>query len=113
MRIGGMGDVEKLASAVGKYSRRSRKPAAIHNHIEMESPRIVFLHYWGVLARRLILPKGERRHSIRKRSERESSSGLLLDHQDSHFRPHQVGLRTKTGSVSAFDDLEIKGYNSK
>ena len=31
---------------------------AIHNHIEMESPRIVFLHYWGVgsttdLAKRL------------------------------------------------------------
>ena len=21
---------------------------AIHNHIETESPRIVFLHYWGV-----------------------------------------------------------------
>jgi hypothetical protein len=21
---------------------------AIHNHIEMESPKIVFLHYWGV-----------------------------------------------------------------
>jgi hypothetical protein len=21
---------------------------AIHNHVEMESPRIVFLHYWGV-----------------------------------------------------------------
>ena len=21
---------------------------AIHNHVEMENPRIVFLHYWGV-----------------------------------------------------------------
>jgi hypothetical protein len=35
---------------------------------------------------------------------------LLLDHHDSRFKAGQVGLWTKTDSVTAFDDLEIKGY---
>jgi Domain of Unknown Function (DUF1080) len=35
---------------------------------------------------------------------------LLLNHRDSRFRSGQVGLWTKTDSVTAFDDLEIKGY---
>ncbi len=38
---------------------------------------------------------------------------LLLDHRDSRFRSGQVGLWTKADSVTAFDDLEIKSYNSK
>src|SRR5437870_1978375 len=38
---------------------------------------------------------------------------LLLDHLDSRFRSGQVGLWTKSDSVTAFDDLEIKSYNSK
>jgi 3-keto-disaccharide hydrolase len=33
---------------------------------------------------------------------------LLLDHQDSRFKVGQIGLWTKTDSVTAFDDLEIK-----
>jgi hypothetical protein len=32
----------------------------------------------------------------------------LLDHQDSRFKAGQIGLWTKTDSVTAFDDLEIK-----
>jgi hypothetical protein len=38
---------------------------------------------------------------------------LLLDHRDSRFRSGQVGLWTKTDSVTAFDDLEVKGYPSR
>ena len=38
---------------------------------------------------------------------------LLLDHHDSRFRSGQVGLWTKTDSLTAFDDLEIRGYPSK
>ncbi len=38
---------------------------------------------------------------------------LLLDHLDSRFRSGQVGLWTKSDSVTAFDDFEIKSYNSK
>ena len=38
---------------------------------------------------------------------------LLLDHRDSRFRSGQVGLWTKADSVTAFDELEIKSYNSK
>ena len=38
---------------------------------------------------------------------------LLLDHHDSRFRSGQVGLWTKTDSVTAFDDLEIKGYPAR
>src|SRR5262245_44949608 len=38
---------------------------------------------------------------------------LLLDRRDSRFRSGRVGLWTKTDSVTAFDDLEIKGYKSK
>jgi Domain of Unknown Function (DUF1080) len=38
---------------------------------------------------------------------------LLLDHRDSRFRSGQVGLWTKADSVTAFDDLEIKGYKSQ
>jgi Domain of Unknown Function (DUF1080) len=37
---------------------------------------------------------------------------LLLDHRDSRFRSGQVGLWTKSDSVTAFDDLEIRGYQS-
>ena len=38
---------------------------------------------------------------------------LLLDHRDSRFRSGQVGLWTKTDSVTAFDDLEVKGYPAR
>ena len=37
-------------------------------------------------------------------------SKLLLDHRDSRFRSGQIGLWAKADSVTAFDDLEIKGY---
>lgn len=37
---------------------------------------------------------------------------LLLDHRDSRFRSGQVGLWTKADSVTAFDDLQIKGYTT-
>jgi hypothetical protein len=35
---------------------------------------------------------------------------LLIDHRDSRFRSGQVGLWTKADSVTAFDDLEIRGH---
>ena len=38
---------------------------------------------------------------------------LLLDHHDSRYRSGQVGLWTKSDSVTAFDDLEIKNDNPK
>jgi hypothetical protein len=38
---------------------------------------------------------------------------LLLDHRNSRFRSGQVGLWTKSDSVTAFDDLEIKGFKSQ
>ena len=38
---------------------------------------------------------------------------LLLDHQDSRFKGGQIGLWTKSDSVTAFDDLEIKSSNPK
>jgi hypothetical protein len=38
---------------------------------------------------------------------------ILIDHYDSRFRAGQIGLWTKSDSVTAFDDLEIKSYNSK
>ena len=38
---------------------------------------------------------------------------LLLDHRDSRFHSGQVGLWTKSDSVTAFDDLEIRGYKSQ
>ena len=38
---------------------------------------------------------------------------LLLDHRDSRYRSGQIGLWTKSDSVTAFDDLEIKSYKSK
>ena len=38
---------------------------------------------------------------------------LLLDHHDSRFRSDQVGLWTKSDSVTAFDDLEIKSNTPK
>lgn len=34
---------------------------------------------------------------------------LLLDHRDSRFRAGQVGLWTKADSVTAFDDLTVRG----
>jgi hypothetical protein len=38
---------------------------------------------------------------------------LLLDHHDSRFRSGQVGLWTKSDSVTAFDDLEIKSLDTQ
>jgi len=34
---------------------------------------------------------------------------LLLDHRDARFRAGRVGLWTKADSVTAFDDLEVRG----
>jgi len=34
---------------------------------------------------------------------------LLLDHQDSRFRSGQIGLWTKADSITAFNDLEVRG----
>ncbi len=36
---------------------------------------------------------------------------LLLDHRDARFRSGQVGLWTKADSITAFDDLTIRGVN--
>jgi len=33
----------------------------------------------------------------------------LRDHQDSRFKAGQIGLWTKADSLTAFDNLEIKG----
>ena len=38
---------------------------------------------------------------------------LLLNHRDSRFRSGQIGLWTKSDSVTAFDDLEIKSNKSQ
>lgn len=38
---------------------------------------------------------------------------ILIDHRDSRFRAGQIGLWTKSDSVTAFDDLEVKSYNPK
>jgi hypothetical protein len=38
---------------------------------------------------------------------------LLSDHRDSRFQAGQVGLWTKADSITAFDELEIKGHKSK
>jgi hypothetical protein len=38
---------------------------------------------------------------------------LLLNHRDSRFRSGQIGLWTKSDSVTAFDDLEIKSSNTR
>jgi hypothetical protein len=38
---------------------------------------------------------------------------LLLEHRDARFRLGQVGLWTKADSVTAFDDLEIRGDKSR
>ena len=37
---------------------------------------------------------------------------LLLDHRDSRFRSGQVGLWTKADSVTAFDDLVVRGVSA-
>jgi len=37
---------------------------------------------------------------------------LLLDHRDTRFRSGQVGLWTKADSVTAFDDLVIRGVGA-
>jgi hypothetical protein len=34
---------------------------------------------------------------------------LYLDHRDSRFRSGRVGLWTKADSITAFDDLAIRG----
>ncbi len=36
---------------------------------------------------------------------------LLLDHRDARFRAGQVGLWTKADSITAFDDLTVRGVN--
>ena len=36
---------------------------------------------------------------------------LLLDHRDARFRSGQVGLWTKADSITAFDDLTVRGVN--
>ena len=36
---------------------------------------------------------------------------LLLDHRDTRFRAGRVGLWTKADSVTAFDDLTVRGVN--
>ena len=38
---------------------------------------------------------------------------LSLDHRDSRFSSGQIGLWTKSDSVTAFDDLEVRFYQSK
>jgi hypothetical protein len=38
---------------------------------------------------------------------------LLLDHHDSRFSSGQIGLWTKSDSVTAFDDLQVRFYQSK
>src|SRR5881296_883736 len=38
---------------------------------------------------------------------------LLLDHRDTRYQSGQIGLWTKSDSVTAFDDLEVKSYKSK
>ena len=37
---------------------------------------------------------------------------LLLDHRDTRFRSGQVGLWTKADSITAFDDLEVRGVRA-
>jgi 3-keto-disaccharide hydrolase/low molecular weight phosphotyrosine protein phosphatase len=37
---------------------------------------------------------------------------LLLDHRDARFRSGQVGLWTKADSITAFDDLEVRGVRA-
>ena len=36
---------------------------------------------------------------------------LLLDHRDARFRSGQVGVWTKADSITAFDDLTVRGVN--
>jgi hypothetical protein len=38
---------------------------------------------------------------------------MLLDHQDARFKAGEIGLWTKADSVTAFDDLEIKGNKAQ
>ena len=37
---------------------------------------------------------------------------LLLDHRDSRYRSGQVGLWTKTDSITAFDDFVVRGVHA-
>jgi hypothetical protein len=37
---------------------------------------------------------------------------LLLDHRDTRFRSGQVGLWTKADSITAFDDLDVRGVRA-
>lgn len=37
---------------------------------------------------------------------------LLLDHQDSRFHSGQIGLWTKADSITAFNDLEVRGVRA-
>jgi hypothetical protein len=39
------------------------------------------------------------------------NSTLLLDHRDSRFRSGRVGLWTKADSITAFDDLSLRGVS--
>jgi hypothetical protein len=44
---------------------------------------------------------------------RFSDGKLLLDHHDARFGSGKVGLWTKADSVSAFDDLVIRGVPTR
>jgi hypothetical protein len=37
---------------------------------------------------------------------------MLLEHRDSRFKSGRVGLWTKADSITAFDDLTIRGVKS-
>ncbi len=39
------------------------------------------------------------------------NSKLLIDHRDNRFRSGQVGLWTKADSITAFDDLTVRGVS--
>ena len=39
---------EELQSVLKALRNAGIDVVAIHNHMEMESPRLIFLHYWGV-----------------------------------------------------------------
>ena len=40
------------------------------------------------------------------------NGALLLDHRDSRYRSGQVGLWTKADSITAFDDLVVRGVHA-
>jgi hypothetical protein len=50
--------------------------------------------------------------AIGDRIQASLNGAVLLDHRDSRFRAGRVGLWTKADSVTAFDDLAIRGVRS-